>query len=74
LNGRDAQNVLNANGVTIDDSGNLVWTLAPADNAIVSPGADLERHRAVFDVQWSSTRRLVHEVEILVRNVRSITS
>lgn len=51
VNGRDAQNVLNANNVTVDANGILVWLLQPADNAILDGGRAYERHIALF--QWT---------------------
>lgn len=65
LNSRTAQNVLNANDVTIDGSGNLVWAVQSADHAVVSTRPRfIERHRAVFNYTWSSgTKRDWHAVE-----------
>lgn len=67
LNSRDAQNVLNANNVTVDGSGNLTWTVQPADHAVVStkPRAR-ERHRGVFDFTWTGGKRDWYAVEFLV--------
>lgn len=68
LNARDAQNVLNANDVTLDATGTLVWQVRPADHALVgtSPRA-LEKHRAVFDFTWASgAKRDWHALEFLV--------
>lgn len=67
INSRDAQNVLNTNNVAVDSSGNLTWTVQPADHAVVATGRKLERHRAVFDLTWSSgTKRDWHAVEFVV--------
>lgn len=67
INSRSAQNVLNTNNVTVDASGNLVWTVQPADHAVVATGRKVERHRAVFDFTWSSgTKRDWHAIEWLV--------
>lgn len=54
VNSRDAQNVLNANGVTVDASGNLVWTMTPADNAIIDVTNDVETHIALFQWTWNA--------------------
>ena len=72
LNSRNAQNVLNANGVTVDSSGNLVWTMAPADNAILGTQA-LETHAALFVWTWAGTKEGRHEVIILVDNLQKVT-
>jgi hypothetical protein len=72
LNSRSQQNVLNANGVTVDSSGNLVWVMDPADNAIVGT-RELEAHIALFEWTWASTKAGRHEVPILVLNLAKVT-
>jgi hypothetical protein len=72
INSRNAQNVLNANGVTIDNFGALTWVMAPADNTIVKSGLSVERHRAVFTFTWGAGKQLVHEVVIAVTNIRMV--
>lgn len=70
LNSRNAQNVLNANGVTIDVNGLITWTLAPADNAIIDDRLQVEEHRAIFTAKWSGgAGELVFDVDIPVRNI-----
>ena len=57
LNSRTAQNILNANNVTVSAGGVMVWTMQPADNAIVSTTAahgSTETHRATFKVSYGS--------------------
>jgi len=56
LNSRDAQDVLNANNVTLDGSGNLVWYLQADDNAIVGTVAEgnIETHKALFEWTWGT--------------------
>lgn len=77
INGRNAQNVLNQNDVTVDDSGVITWTLQPADNAIVnttlpssystdSDGHYLEKHVALFQATWGSSGACNHEIVIYV--------
>lgn len=73
LNTRNAQNVLNANDVTISEAGALVWLMAPADNSIVTDTLPAEGHRAVFSFTWGAGKRLVHEVQISVRNIQMVT-
>lgn len=75
LNSRNAQNVNNANNVTISDAGVVEWTMQPADNAIVNDRLPSEVHVAVFDFRWDSgTSRAVHEVKFLVKNIGMVTS
>lgn len=57
INSRDAQNVLNANDVTLDVSGNLSWDIQAEDNIIVNdeivPGT-VERHEVLFEWTWGA--------------------
>lgn len=48
INNRTAQDVLGVNNVSIDTSGNLIWDIQPADNAILDSTLANESHRAVF--------------------------
>lgn len=70
INSRDRQDVLNTNNVTVHaTSGLLTWTIQPADNAIVSASkadGDIERHLAVFELVFSTTKRQNHRVELEV--------
>jgi len=50
INNRNAQNVLNANGVTLDVNGNLTWAISPLDTVILEVTASYEYHVALF--QW----------------------
>ena len=57
INGRDSQNTLNANNVTIDESGNLTWLIQKADNVILDANNldnGIETHKALFVWTWSS--------------------
>jgi hypothetical protein len=68
LNARDAQDALNTNGVSVDEQGNLVWTIAPADTAIITASKSSERHRAVFAFSWGNGKRAWHRVDLQVDN------
>jgi hypothetical protein len=73
INSRDGQDVLNTNGVTYNSTtGALVWTIAPEDNPIVDDALAHEEHVALFEGTYSSTKKLKHEVSILVRNLRMV--
>ncbi len=48
VNGRNAQDVLNDNSVTLSAQGALAWTIQPADTALVVSGAASEEHVATF--------------------------
>lgn len=70
INSRDGQNVLNANNVTVDSSGNLIWLMQVLDNIIVASTGKTERHRAVFEWTYSSgTKTGKHIVEVSVINL-----
>jgi hypothetical protein len=71
INNRFKQNVLNANGVTIDISGNLVWKMQQADTVIVGPktlGGTEEKHTARFAWGWDGDKHGANEIEFLVEN------
>lgn len=72
INSRNAQNVLNASGVTIDASGNLTFQMDPLDNQIV--GTDpTERHIALFQWTWSAGAKAgKHEVLLTVVNLNQV--
>lgn len=72
INSRNAQDVLNTNGVTVSAAGALVWTMDPADNAIVSAIKGLEAHRAMFAWTYGS-KGGKHEVRILVENLAKVS-
>jgi len=57
INSRNAQNILNANSVTVDSNGNLLWFLLAADTAAVDPAADepVRRLTARFIWKWNDT-------------------
>jgi hypothetical protein len=73
LNGRNAQNVLNQNDVTIDSQGHLTWSMRPADNVIVKDSAPFETHRAIFQGTWSGgAKGFTAVIEFRVNNVQVI--
>jgi len=75
LNSRDHVNALNANNVTLDTSGNLAYTMQPADNVVGATIAkgDLEPHRVLFEFTWSGgVKRGSHEVTVYVRKIDKI--
>ena len=62
INSRDAQDVKNANGVTVDEDGRLTWTLLPLDNPFLRKNpppfdSDIETHLAVFEWAWNTTKK-----------------
>lgn len=70
INGRDGQNVLNTNNVTVDASGNGVWDMQPADNQIVDGSQAIELHRALFVWTWAGgAKRGPYELDLYVTNL-----
>lgn len=55
INRRDGQDVLNANDVTVDGDGNLIWSMKAEDSIIVDadahPVGEKEKHIALF--RWT---------------------
>ena len=74
INTRNAQNVLNLNGVTVHaTSGLLTWTATPTDNAIVTastPTGNYETHVALFQWTWNSGAKAgKHEMQVAVKQL-----
>jgi len=67
---RTSQNVLNANNVTVDAAGLLVWIVQVADTTLVEV-VPFERHIALFEWTWPSGAGK-HEVVLNVRNLRRV--
>ena len=67
VNSRNAQNVLNANNVTVNGNGAITWQLQVGDTTLVEV-LPFERHIALFTWTWTSgTGR--HEVIFNVQNL-----
>ena len=77
INSRDGQNVLNANNVVIETGGVLIWTMQPADNAIIADklrSNAYEKHVALFEFTWNSGNKSgKHELEYEVRQLNKVT-
>lgn len=64
------QNVLNTNNVTVDGSGNLVWSIQVADTTLVE-AVPFERHIALFT--WTTaTQTGRHELVLTVKNLAEL--
>lgn len=73
INSRTAQDVLNANNVTVDGSGNLVWSVQALDTIIVGTAA-YERHRAVFGWTYNSgAKNGKHIIDMTIKNLIKTT-
>jgi len=70
VNARNAQNVLNANDVTVDAAGLITWAIQVADTTLVE-AVPFERHLALFEWTWPAGAGK-HEVGLLVRNLHRV--
>jgi len=78
INGRNNQNILNANNVTISAGGALAWKLQEADvrisDAPIADGAVVS-HRAVFVFEWLDSglvpRQMVREVTVKLSQAKN---
>lgn len=69
INGRNHQNVLNANNVTIDANGLLTWAIQVADTTLVTSTLPFERHQALFEFTTVAGAAGKHPITIVVRNL-----
>jgi hypothetical protein len=72
VNGRNAQNVLQTNNVTISETGVVKWDIQSGDMAIIiNNSAQYDPRIAVFEITWPQGL-ILHEVAFNVRNVPNI--
>lgn len=71
INGRDAQDVLNKNDVTIDAAGELSWSIQPEDTVIVDDTKLKENRTALFRFVWSGGQHH-HAYEFQVKNLGKV--
>lgn len=76
INGRNGQNALNANQVTIDTQGNVQWIWLPLDMPVLNPNRDIEEHIALFVARWTDgggrPRQANHEILIRVSRIKQL--
>lgn len=68
VNGRNAQNILNANNVVVSAGGLLTWTVQTADTTFVEAALPFERHIGVFQWTWPGGTGK-HEIVLVVQNL-----
>lgn len=73
INGRDGQNVLNQNNVTVDASGNLAFELQSADTAIQDAAVKSEIHRAIFRATYDGGKAMNWDVDFKIRNLSKVS-
>lgn len=74
INGRDQQNVLNANDVTVDENGLLTWNIQPEDGEILGFSEnEFEVHRAEFDCVFNGgAGRATWDIDLVYRDLRKV--
>lgn len=75
INARNAQNVLNLNGVSVHaTNGIATWTMVPADNVIGDDTLAVEDHVALFEWTYAAgAKRGQHEALISIGNSTKVT-
>ena len=70
INGRNKQNVLNTNGVTVDANGAFVWEIEAADLVILNDALTVEKRLALFEWTWALGQKSgKQEIEFRVKNL-----
>jgi hypothetical protein len=69
INSRDHVSIKNANGGTIDASGNLTWTSDVLDSPILNDTLAQENHIALIEWTYNSGKQGRFEVALIVRNM-----
>lgn len=76
INSRSGQNVLNANQVTVDTLGNVVWIWLPNDMTMINPNKAIEEHVALFEAKWTDgggrPRQANNEVVFNVHRIKQL--
>jgi hypothetical protein len=79
VNGRDAQDALNAHNVTLvtvtDPTlvSTVTWAIQPADTVQLGHRREVEPHLAIFEWQWDSgAQRQAHKVQFGVEALRYV--
>ena len=74
LNSRNAQNVLNANNVTISAQGLGVWSVQVLDTTMVVATLPFETRIALWQWTWSAGAKAgKHELNLVVKNLSQVS-
>jgi hypothetical protein len=77
INGRDDQDCLNDNNVTVDDTGRMVIVYQPEDTTLQVAGNDKEEHVSLFECTYDTgtggTKKLKQEFHFKVRDLAKVT-
>jgi len=72
INTRDAQDILNANGGTVNSAGGLTLRLDPADTVIVDDAQDVETHVALLEWQWTEDSIVYYGKQEIAHKVKNL--
>lgn len=77
INGRDNQDILNANNGVVGTGGDFQWYMQPADNPILDTSLTHEYHTALFEWTWdrqdgNGIREQRLEVVFVVQNLSNV--
>lgn len=73
LNNREKQDILNANGGTVDESGNLSLELTPDDTAIVDDTIEVEEHVHLFEFSYDGGSKFgKQEIVLKIDNLEKV--
>lgn len=71
INGRDYQNVLQQNNVTVSETGVVRWIMQVGDTQLVDNRKEVEHHIALFTWTWDGGMRVnKQEYRILIENIQ----
>ena len=68
INSQNGTDILNANGGSVDESGNWELLLTASDNPIITPGRTMEGHTAVIKWVWAG-KQSWEEIEFWVKDL-----
>lgn len=74
INGREQQNVLGQNNVSVSAAGVLTWLIQPLDNVILGsvPTGHFEKHFALFEWTYAGTKSGKYLVQINVMQLPKV--
>lgn len=75
INSRNAQNVLDANNVTVATDGKVTWAIQPADLAMQDTSAEVEIHVAIFHLTTTGATpvQVRKEVHLYIDNMEPVS-
>lgn len=75
INGREKQNISQANNWTFDDDGNIVWHMQPGDSVILDDRLSHEPHIALLEFTYAGVNGTEYgkfQFRVLVENIEKV--